>query len=69
MASPAFDGDAVLRAQAEPLDAQAFVAQGAVEALAGAVRPRFPGLEQGGSDFVVADPMQQGEAEQLGTMN
>ena len=45
---PRFDNHLGLAAAAEPLDAEAFVTELAVEGLVGAVLPRLAGIDDGG---------------------
>jgi hypothetical protein len=51
-----------------PLDAQAFVAQAAVEALVGAVLPGLPRVDQGGPDAGDFRPLENRLADELGSV-
>ena len=66
--SPGFDQDLGLGAGAKPLDAQAFVAELAVERLAGSVLPRLAGIDEGGVDPVVGKPPEDGRADEFRTI-
>ena len=57
MPAPGFDHGLGLGAREEPLHAQAFVAELAVEALADAVLPRLARIDQGGLDALIGDPL------------
>src|SRR5579864_1464038 len=58
MAPPDFNQDASLGAAAEPFHVEALVAEFTVEALVGAVLPRFAGIDQGGVDLRLGEPFQ-----------
>ncbi len=57
--SPSADHRTRFLAAAEPLDAQAFVAELAVEAFARAVLPRLARLDQSGPNALIRDPLEQ----------
>ena len=57
--APGFDDDLGLGARQEPLQAQALVTELAVEAFAHPVLPGLAGVDQGGLDLLVGDPLQQ----------
>ena len=50
------DDDFCFSARAEPFEAEAFVAELAVEALGDAILPRLTGLDQGDADALRGDP-------------
>ena len=56
--TPAFNDDPRIGAVAEPLQTQAFVAEFAVEALAGAILPRLAGVDMRRVDLLVGKPLQ-----------
>ena len=66
--SPSADHHTRLLPAAEPLDAQALVAELAVEAFARAVLPRLAWLDQAGSDTFIGDPLEQRERYELGAI-
>ena len=59
MPSPSLDNYLGLGAGTEPFEAQAFVAELAVEALRDAILPGLPRLDQSSADPVRLDPGQQ----------
>ena len=59
MATPTFDDRLGLRSRPKPLQAQALVAELAIEALADAIPPSLAGLDQRGVDALRDDPGQQ----------
>ena len=59
MPLPSLDNYLGLGAGTEPFEAEAFVAELAVEALRHAILPGFPGLDQRSADPLRADPGQQ----------
>lgn len=65
---PSLDDDLGLSAGAEPLDAQALIAELAVEGFARAVLPRLAGVDQGGIDAVLCQPPEDGRADELGAI-
>ncbi len=64
MLAPSVDDDLRFAARAEPFDAQAFVAQLAVETL-GTVLPRFAGIDQRHLDVRLDDPPEDRLADEL----
>ena len=56
---PTLDHHLRLGPRTKPFEAQAFVAELAVEALANAVLPRFARIDQRGVDALHRDPAQQ----------
>src|SRR5690348_229956 len=65
---PRFDHHLRLCSRTEPLDAEAFVAEFAVEAFADAILPGLAGVDQGGADAVLGDPLQQRTRHELGAV-
>jgi len=63
--TPHFDDHLRLASTAEPLDAQAFVAEPAIEALVGAVLPGLPRVDQGGLDAGDLQPLENRLADEL----
>lgn len=63
--SPGLDQDLGLGTGAEPFDAQAFVAELAVEGLVGTVLPRLARLVKGRVDAVVGHPLQERATDEL----
>ena len=63
--TPGFDDGLGFGSGAEPLHAQALVAELAVEALADAILPGLAGVDQRGLDALVGDPFQQGTGYEL----
>ena len=63
--APGFDDALGLGARPEPLHAQALVGEFAVEALQRAVLPRLAGIDQGGLDALIDDPLQQRPRDEL----
>ena len=54
--TPTLDDNFCFGARAKPFEAEAFVAELAVEALADAILPRLTGLDQRGADALRGDP-------------
>ena len=65
MASPDFDEYSSVSAAAEPLHAQAFIPELAVEALVGSVLPGLAGIDQRGVDLRFSEPFQNRFAHEL----
>src|SRR5690606_28293888 len=65
VSAPLLDDHARLDSRAEPLEAQALIAQPSVEALVGAVLPRFAGIDVGDLDLGLDDPLQDRLADEL----
>ncbi len=65
VAAPGFDDDLGLGAREDPFDAQAFVAELAIEALRHPVLPGFPGFDQRGLDAVVCYPLPERAGDEL----
>ena len=59
MPAPALDHHLRLGPRAEPLQAQALVAELAVEALRRAILPGLAGIDQRRADALIDDPLQQ----------
>src|SRR6516225_6288717 len=59
MALPRFDDDLGLGSRAEPFEAEAFIAELAVETLGDAILPRLAWIDQCGADAFAHDPAQQ----------
>ena len=55
--APRLDDDCGVGAGAEPFEAQALVAELAVEAFPDAVLPRLPRVDQRGLDALIDDPL------------
>ena len=66
--APSLDNDLRLGAGAEPFEAQALVAELAVETLRRAILPRLARIDQGGLDTLVDDPLQERPRNKLGTV-
>src|SRR6476619_3018816 len=64
---PRFDNHLGLAAAAEPLDAEAFVTELAVEGLVGAVLPRLAGIDDGGLNVRFGKPLQDRVTHELRT--
>ena len=62
---PGLNHDLGLSTRQEPFEAQALVAELAVEAFADAVLPRLAGIDQGGLDLLVGHPLQQRLSDEL----
>jgi len=58
VATPGFDDDLRLGATPEPFERQAFVAELAVEAIVVTVLPRLSGVDVGGLDLLLGEPLQ-----------
>jgi hypothetical protein len=67
--APGFDDDLCLCTRSEPLDAQAFVAQLAVEAFVVGVLPRLAGIDQGRADAGLSEPLEDREADNSGPLS
>jgi hypothetical protein len=65
---PTLDDDLGFSARAEPFEAQAFVAELAVEALGDAILPGLTGLDQRSADGLGGDPGQQRLGNELRTI-
>jgi hypothetical protein len=55
--APCLDDDLGFASGTEPLDAQTFIAELAVEGLVGAILPRLAGIDDGGLDASVAQSL------------
>ena len=64
--APGLDEDGRFGPGSEPLDAQALIAELAVEALIGAILPRLAGVVEDGGDAGMRDPLEDGPADELG---
>lgn len=63
--SPSLDDDSGFGAISEPLDAQAYIAEFAIEGFVGTVLPRLAGIDDGRVDAIVRKPFQDGVAHEL----
>ena len=66
--APSLDYHDRLPARAEPLDAQAFIAQFAVETLVRAVLSGLPRIDERGLNVVLDDPLQYRLADEFGAI-
>ena len=69
MSAPGFDDDLRLAASAEPLDAQALVTELAVERFVRPVLPWPAGVDDGGFDAWVGEPLQDCVAQNSGPLS
>jgi len=67
--TPCFDDDLRFATTAEPFDAQAFVAELAVEALVGTVLPWLARVDQCGLDVLGVEPFEDRFADELRSMS
>jgi hypothetical protein len=67
--TPGLDDDDGLQAASKPLEADALVAQRAVDALVRSVLPRLARIDEGAADALVDDPLQYGLADDLGPLS
>jgi len=67
--TPSFDDDLRLASTAEPLQAQALVAEATVEALVGTVLPRLARIDQRGLDAGDLQPLEDRLADELGPLS
>ena len=65
MPAPSLDDDPGFGAIAEPLDAQAFITEFAIEGFIGTVLPRLAGVDDGRVDAIIGKPFQDGVAHEL----
>lgn len=63
--APSFDDDLCFGARAEPLDAQALVAELAVEAFVVGVLPGLARIDQGRADAAMGEPLEDCQADEL----
>src|SRR3954449_6475415 len=63
---PRLDHHLRLCSRTEPLDAEAFVTEFAVETLADTILPGLAGVNQRGADTMLGDPLQQRARDELG---
>src|SRR5471032_1363514 len=66
--APRLDDDLGLGAGPEPFEAQALVAELAVETLRRAILPGLARIDQGGLDALIDDPLQKRARDELGTV-
>ena len=65
MATPGLDDDACLLAASGPLQAQAFVAESAIEGFLGTVLPRLSRIDRGGLDAFGLDQLEDGATDEF----